>query len=301
MRDDFQIPNLGQAPQTYQVSFFNRMIRNVEMTFETLRAKGTATFTTINAEVINVSSAGTQFITSVFVTGAAGTARLLGFLTGNLNRWLVSADATAESGGNAGSDFAIYRYDDAGAFLGQPFYIQRSTGDIYLERDLSAGRALIATTSVSGATVAATTTVTAGTDAVVGRGVQFPATQVPSADPNNLDDYEEGTWTPTITSGTGTITTASATGVYTKIGRTVFVEISVTITTNGTGASWVVATLPFTPAVTFNVIAGRNTTTGNLLQGFTTISPAAVSIVNYNNTYPAASGQTLALSGTYRV
>jgi hypothetical protein len=27
-------------------------------------------------------------------------------------------------------------------------------------------------------------------------GITFPATQVPSADANTLDDYEEGTWTP---------------------------------------------------------------------------------------------------------
>ncbi len=27
-------------------------------------------------------------------------------------------------------------------------------------------------------------------------GIKFPATQVSSADVNQLDDYEEGTWTP---------------------------------------------------------------------------------------------------------
>jgi len=32
--------------------------------------------------------------------------------------------------------------------------------------------------------------------------VQFPATQVASADANRLDDYEEGTWTPDLTAAT---------------------------------------------------------------------------------------------------
>ena len=34
-------------------------------------------------------------------------------------------------------------------------------------------------------------------------GVQFPATQVASADANCLDDYEEGTWTPSISAFAG--------------------------------------------------------------------------------------------------
>jgi hypothetical protein len=51
-------------------------------------------------------------------------------------------------------------------------------------------------------------------------GIQFPATQSASADANTLDDYEEGTWTPTDTSGAG----LSFTGViakYTKVGKNV--------------------------------------------------------------------------------
>jgi hypothetical protein len=43
-------------------------------------------------------------------------------------RWTAGKDATAETGGNAGSNFAIKRYDDAGAFLGTPFSINRATG-----------------------------------------------------------------------------------------------------------------------------------------------------------------------------
>ena len=53
-------------------------------------------------------------------------------------------------------------------------------------------------------------------------GITFPATQVASADANTLDDYEEGTFTPTVTySGTNTPSHASQIGRYTKIGRIV--------------------------------------------------------------------------------
>jgi len=50
-------------------------------------------------------------------------------------------------------------------------------------------------------------------------GVAFPATASASSDPNTLDDYEEGTWTPTPTGGTFGVTYAS--GFYTKVGRQV--------------------------------------------------------------------------------
>lgn len=56
--------------------------------------------------------------------------------------------------------------------------------------------------------------------------LQFPGTQVASADVNRLDDYEEGTFTVTITSTGGTITIATAwdTAHYIKIGRLVHIQ-----------------------------------------------------------------------------
>lgn len=56
------------------------------------------------------------------------------------------------------------------------------------------------------------------------------------------------TYTPTITSQTGTITTSSAGGRYKQLGKTVILQIDITITTVGTGAGSVIATLPFTAA-----------------------------------------------------
>ena len=72
--------------------------------------------------------------------------------------------------------------------------------------------------------------------------IKFPATQNPSADPNTLDDYEEGTWTPSIG---GTATYTLQTGKYTKIGNVVTVSFSLRVNVIGTGNTVTVIGLPF--------------------------------------------------------
>ena len=68
-------------------------------------------------------------------------------------------------------------------------------------------------------------------------GIAFPATQVPSADANTLDDYEEGTFTATLTGDTTAPSTpVTTTGYYTKIGNTVIVSVYFN-NVNTTGAS----------------------------------------------------------------
>jgi hypothetical protein len=92
---------------------------------------------------------------------------------------------------------------------------------------------------------------TIGTSIITTAGITFPATQVPSADANTLDDYEEGTWTPAIsgetTAGTYTYEAARTGGRYVKVGRQVtywgVVRIA-TITTAGTG-NLLITGLPF--------------------------------------------------------
>lgn len=54
--------------------------------------------------------------------------------------------------------------------------------------------------------------------------IRFPAPPVLSSNANTLDDYEEGTWSPSLTCGTsGTITLSDANARYTKIGNMVTV------------------------------------------------------------------------------
>jgi len=78
----------------------------------------------------------------------------------------------------------------------------------------------------------------------------FLASPNTSSNPNMLDDYEEGTFTPTIRpDGTGTAWTATSSGKYTKIGDTVFItgKIAYTAKTSTGNFAWM-ANLPFQPS-----------------------------------------------------
>lgn len=110
-------------------------------------------------------------------------------------------------------------------------------------------------------------------------------------------------YTPTVSSGSGTITAASATGKYRKKGKVVHWEGTVTITTNGTGATWVGLSLPFVVGGFSNqshFAIGRNATSGGAIFGEFPATGNVVAIRKYDDTYPGANGVTLALSGTYQ-
>jgi hypothetical protein len=81
--------------------------------------------------------------------------------------------------------------------------------------------------------------------------VQFPASQSASADVNNLDDYQEGTWTPVITATTNNHTYASQHGFYVKIGKFVHCHAHVVIDNlNSTSGNSRFGGLPFTASST---------------------------------------------------
>jgi hypothetical protein len=66
--------------------------------------------------------------------------------------------------------------------------------------------------------------------------LRFPVAQNPSADPNMLDDYREGSWFPTLGGSSGQSGQAYATqaGRYVKIGGLVAVWFDVQLTAKGT-------------------------------------------------------------------
>lgn len=138
---------------------------------------------------------------------------------------------------------------------------------------------------------------------LAGGRILFPATQVPSADPNTLDDYEEGTWTPTVTSGSGSITSYTLTGAnYTKIGRVVSVNVVLTITNAGTGAGALTITLPFTNGTVVACGVGReNALTGHQLQASVPAGSANMGVFNYANATAIATNAQIRVSMTYFV
>lgn len=100
----------------------------------------------------------------------------------------------------------------------------------------------------------------------------FPANQNASANANTLDDYEEGTFTPTMTfnaSATG-VTYSSQTGFYVKIGQFVLAFGRITLTSNGSGVGNArIASMPFANGILTTVtqpqlrlLAGGSAATG---------------------------------------
>ena len=84
---------------------------------------------------------------------------------------------------------------------------------------------------------------TAGSLTLASGQIKFPATQNASGDPNTLDDYEEGTWTPSVG---GTATYGTRIAHYTKIGDTVRAYFDISIGTIGTGSLTTMSGFPFT-------------------------------------------------------
>jgi hypothetical protein len=87
-----------------------------------------------------------------------------------------------------------------------------------------------------------------------GFGITFPASASASTDANTLDDYEEGTFTPTVvgTTTAGTASYAAQLGRYTKIGNMVYFNIYLSFS-GGTGTGGLkINGLPFTSNSTAN-------------------------------------------------
>jgi len=77
-------------------------------------------------------------------------------------------------------------------------------------------------------------------------GIQFPAAQVASADANTLDDYEEGTWTPSIQLASSSASYPSTrTGSYTKIGNCVYFWGNIVFTASAGITIYNITGLPF--------------------------------------------------------
>lgn len=132
------------------------------------------------------------------------------------------------------------------------------TGNVALNKS-DVGLSNVDNTSDSTKNAAVTTLTNKTADALVLTGItdlqggrlKFPATAVLSSDPNTLDDYEEGTFTPTYAPETGAFGSITVAGScrYVKIGKTFFYWIdtrTTAATTLGTaGGKLFITGLPF--------------------------------------------------------
>jgi hypothetical protein len=169
----------------------------------------------------------------------------------------------------AGSmDFINYGTGAAGAALSSSVAMRiDSSGNVTLQENISVGGAAPTT---------------------VGTGITFPAAVDVSSNANTLDDYEEGTWTPTYTGFT--ITSGTSSTRYTKVGRMITANIQI----NASSVSC-------TAAATFTLpIAATTYSTG---VASTTSASSAILVTGAAATVIAAIGAAgnLALTITYQL
>lgn len=132
-------------------------------------------------------------------------------------------------------------------------------------------------------------------------GITFPATQVPSANANTLDDYEEGTFTPTFSPSSGSWTTSSVTGRYVKVGQAVTVFASLRITLVGSGSGGIsFGSFPF---VAFNpaIGAGNRAAVGMVREDAVTgvISQGIINGGTVNGQWQSLTGGAVAQGNDY--
>jgi hypothetical protein len=153
-----------------------------------------------------------------------------------------------------------------------------STGDTTGALVLQTNGTTTAATFNANQTTTFISTISVGnaTPSTSGSGITFPATQSASSDANTLDDYEEGTYTPTIANAVNTTSLSVTYAKYTKIGREVLVEASIAGTvTSSASATGFTVTLPLTA-----------TSTG-VSSGSVYVDAVAVGAVQNNNTTTA--------------
>jgi hypothetical protein len=130
--------------------------------------------------------------------------------------------------------------------------VDATTADFYANNAFAMG-----INSVGGVKFINTIGVGNATPSTSGAGITFPATASASSNSNTLDDYEEGTFTPTIYSGITSITYSTQNGSYTKVGRLVTFALRLELSA-GTAAATIlrIGSLPFTSDSTFRGYAG---------------------------------------------
>lgn len=108
-------------------------------------------------------------------------------------------------------------------------------------------------------------------------------------------------YTPTITSGSGSFTTVSATGKYKVFGKTCWFTVDITITTAGTAGGFIAVSLPFTQVATSLSSYGMEVNaTGYMVKGLNPAS-GAMQITRYDNASIIGSGYVIRTTGTYEI
>ena len=176
-------------------------------------------------------------------------------LTGNLNlldsssssvgRVMLGTDSDLQIS-HTGSGGIIGNYTGTLGIRSNALRLQNGAGtESYIKADENGAVELYYDSSKKFETTSSGVTVTGSVTAST--GILFGSD---TADANTLDDYEEGTWTPTVLSG-GTIGTSQYTSTYTKIGRLVTINTDIHQLSDITSSTNIaIGGLPYVPSGT---------------------------------------------------
>lgn len=155
-----------------------------------------------------------------FVVGTAGSTTLDGISTWGVGDWATyngSVWQRVEGGADLeGVNLNVSGTTNLAALTASTALALDASKNVVSVTNTGTGNNVLATAPSFANTIG----VGGATAAASGAGITFPATASLSADPNTLDDYEEGTWTSSITG----LTLGNATSVafqYTKVGQIV--------------------------------------------------------------------------------
>ena len=208
---------------------------------------------------VDVAGTGITTITQADITGAltVDTTTLVANAAGYTDKVGVGTATPAatlhiKGSGRVDGDYNLFDFykDNGSTRLG--YLLFRDDGANYLNVNsnqplyLSTNNTVKVQVETSGDVKINTGNLVMGTS---GKGIDFSATANSSGTMTSelLNDYEEGTWTPTFTASSGTLTTVTSVSAnYTKIGRRVSIDIDFFFSNIGTATGVLFLTLPFT-------------------------------------------------------
>jgi len=102
---------------------------------------GSKTYTspTVFDNYTQLTTSGQAVSAYAYMQTDAGYSSNITMRTGSSRRWQISKNSNTESGLDTGSNFRISRYSDSDTLLGNAISIDRATGNVTLEADLTAG------------------------------------------------------------------------------------------------------------------------------------------------------------------
>jgi len=143
------------------------------------------------------------------------------------------------------------------------------------------------------------TTITVVNDSgVLDSGLSQVAYGLISAQSSSL----QGPWIQVLgspTASTGTFTSAQYVLKYSVVAKTAYLNVVVTILTNGTASGRIIVPLPFSVAAESTIAGRESQATGNACTG--TINTNQLNIFKYDNSYPGGTGYRIALNGVVEV